>query len=210
MTSAHVRSALAAVLLAAALAPAAGASPESDATAVLKDYADNADITNCRFTLGQLENARDRLGADINTYAPAVRVEVNREITRWKDGSCRNKAGAAVDVRIVKIQFKGGASKESVTLRNFGSKSVNLRRYVLSDVAKHKIRFKKTTIKAGRSLKVVTGCRKGSRGVVRKGSTYYACRKKQFWENGGDVASLFTPGGTIVSFKAYGTPPTAN
>jgi len=43
---------------------------------------------------------------------------------------------------------------------------------------------------------------------VRKGSTYYACRTKQFWENGGDIAGLFTSGGTLVSIKSYGKPPT--
>ncbi len=207
MRSASARSAFAALLLAAVLAPAAGASPASDAAAVLRDLGSDGDIAPCRFTLGQLENARNQLGADINTYAPAVKAEINREITRWKDGGCKGKAGAAVDVRIVKVQFKGGATKESVTLKNFGSKSVNLRRYVLSDYAKHKIRFKKTTIKAGRTLKVVTGCRRGSKRAVRKGSTYYACRTKQFWENSGDVARLFTPGGTIVSVKAYGKVP---
>ncbi|MEA2191174.1 MAG: hypothetical protein QOI73_1295 [Solirubrobacteraceae bacterium] len=209
MTSASARSALAALLLAAVLAPAAGASPASDLSAVIKDYGPDADIASCRFTLGQLESARSALGNDINTYAPGLKTEINREITRWKDGACRNKAGAASDVRIVKVQYKGGAKQESVTLKNFGSRAVNLRGYVLSDYAKHKIRFKKTTIKAGRTLKVVTGCRKGSRGAVRKGSTYYGCRTKQFWENGGDVAGLFTSAGTLVSIKSYGTPPAA-
>jgi len=208
MPSAHLRCALAAVLLAAALAPAASASPASDLNAVLKDYGSDADIASCRFTIGQLESARSALGSDFNTYAPSVKAEINREITRWKDGGCKNKAGAAPDVRITRIQYKGSAKKESVTLKNFSSKSVNLRGYVLSDYAKHKIRFKKTTIKAGRTLKVVTGCRKGSKGAVRKGSTYYACRTKQFWENGGDIAGLFTSGGTLVSIKSYGKPPT--
>ncbi len=208
MTFASARAAIAAALLAAVLAPAAAASPASDLAAVIKDYGSDADIASCRFTLGQLESARSAIGNDINTYAPALKVEINREITRWKDGGCKGKANAAFDVRIVKIQHKGGAKKESVTLKNFGAKAINLRGFVLSDYAKHKIKFKKTSIKAGKTLKVVTGCRRGSKRAVRKGSTYYGCRTKQFWENSGDVAGLFSTGGTLVSVKSYGTLPT--
>jgi len=208
MTFASARAAVAAALLATVLVPAAGASPASDLSAVIKDYGSDADIASCRFTLGQLESARSALGSDINTYAPGLKVEINREITRWKDGGCKNKAGAPSDVRIVKIQYKGGVKKESVTLKNFGRKAINLRGYVLSDYAKHKIKFKKTSIKAGRTLRVVTGCGKGHKKAYRKGSTYYGCRTKQFWENGGDIAGLFTSGGTLVSIKSYGTPPT--
>ena len=208
MTIASARTAFAALLLAAVLAPAAGASPQSDLTAVIKDYGPDADIASCRFTLGQLESARSALGNDINTYSPALKVEINREISRWKDGGCRNMAGAPSDVRIVKIQYKGGVKKESVTLKNFGKKAINLRGYVLSDYAQHKIKFKKTSIKAGRTLRVVTGCGKGYKKAYRKGSTYYGCRTKQFWENAGDLAGLFTAGGKLVSIKSYGTLPT--
>ena len=210
MTSASARTALAALLLAAVLVPAAGASPATDLSAVLKDYGSDADIASCRFTLGQLESARSAIGSDINTYAPAFKAEINREITRWKDGGCKNRAGAASDIRIVKIQHKGGAKKESVTLKNFSSKSVGLRGYVLSDYAKHKIKFKKTSLKAGKTLKVVTGCRKGAKRAVRKGSTYYACRTKQFWdERRRHRRPVHARRHARSSIKSYGTPPTA-
>ena len=97
--------------------------------------------------------------------------------------------------------------KESVTLKNFGSKAVSLRRYALRDAAGHVIRFKKTTLKAGRSLVVVTGCRKGSRTALRKGLRYYGCRKTQFWDDAGDVVELVNAKGTLQSRKRYGVAP---
>jgi hypothetical protein len=202
-----LRGAFVALLAGAVIAPTAAASPQSDTAAVIKDFGADSDITPCRFTIGQLENARGQLGADINAYSPGLRVEVNREITRWKDGGCKGKAGAVPDVRIVKVKAKGGVRKESVTLKNFGSKNVSLRRYALRDAAGHVIRFKKTTLKAGRSLVVVTGCRKGSKKALRKGSRYYGCRKTQFWDDAGDVVELLNAKGVLQSRSKYGTPP---
>jgi hypothetical protein len=206
MRTVLLRGAFVALLAGAAIAPAASASPASDTAAVIKDFGGDGDITACRFTIGQLENARGQLGADLNAYSPGLRVEINREISRWKDGGCKRKAGA-VDVRIVKVKAKGGARTESVTLKNFGAKAVNLRRYALRDAAGHAIRFKKTTLKAGRSLVVVTGCRKGSKRALRKGSRYYGCRKTQFWDDAGDTVELLNAKGVLQSRSQYGTPP---
>ncbi len=189
------------------LAPGVGAGAASDRDAVLKDYSSGAKITACRFTIAQLQSALSELGADVNAYSPGVRDAIKGEIQRWKNGDCKGKKGAAVDIRIVKISAKGGARSESVTLKNFGAKGVNLRRYVLRDASKHTIRFKKTTLKAGRSLRVVTGCRKGSKAAVRKGSRYYGCRKTQFWDDAGDVVSLINDKGTLLSKQAYGQAP---
>jgi hypothetical protein len=203
----QVRCALGALLVAVMLVPVAGAGAASDRDAVLKDYSSGRNITACAFTLGQLENVLSQLGPDINVYAPGLNDAVKREIQRWKAGECKGKKGAAVDIRIVKIKSKGGARSESVTLKNFGAKNVSLRRYVLRDASKHAIRFKKTTLKAGRSVVVVTGCRKGSKAAVRKGTRYYGCRKTQFWDDAGDVVTLVNDKGTLLSSKAYGTPP---
>src|SRR5205823_185820 len=112
-------------------------------------------------------------GPDANAYVPGLGVEISREIKRWKDGDCSAKRVAAAlgaNVRIVNVAPKGTARKESVTLRNYGSKTVNLRGWVLRDAGDHAIKFRKTTIKSKRSLVVVTGCRKGSPKAVRKGS----------------------------------------
>jgi Lamin Tail Domain len=204
--STQVRCALVALLVAVMLVPVAGAGA-NDRDAVLKDYSSGHGLTACRYTLGQLENVLGQLGPDINTYSPGLNVAIKREIQRWKDGGCKGKKGAAVDLRIVKISSKGGARSESVTLKNFGAKNVSLRRYVLRDASKHAIRFKKTTLKAGRSLVVVTGCRKGSKAAVRKGSRYYGCRKTQFWDDAGDIVTLVNDKGTLLSSKAYGQAP---
>ena len=112
-------------------------------------------------------------------------------------------------MRIVKIKSKGGARSESVTLRNYSSKTVSLRNFVLRDAGDHLIKFKKTSLKSKRSVVVVTGCRKGSKKAVRKGTRYYACRSREFWDDAGDVVELVNAKGGLLSRKAYGTPPAA-
>jgi hypothetical protein len=202
-----LRFALGALLIGAVLAPGAGASPASDFAAILKDYSRHQDITSCLFTQAQLESARAQLSPDIKTYSPGLATEISREIKRWKDGDCKGKRPGGVDVRIVKITSKGPAKRESVTLRNEAKKTVSLRSFVLSDASDHAIRFKKTTIKPGRSLIVVTGCRKGSKAAVRKGNRYYACRSTEFWDDAGDTVELVNAQGGLLSQKSYGTPP---
>lgn len=206
--STKVRCALVALLAAVVLVPGSvSVAGASDANAIIKDYSSGHDITACRFTLGQLESVLGQLGGDLDAYAPGLRDAIKGEIKRWKDGGCKGKKGATVDVRIVKVSAKGGARAESVTLKNFGARAVSLRRYVLHDASGHAIRFKKTTLKAGSSLKVVTGCRKGSKVALRKGSRYYGCRKTQFWDDAGDIVTLVDDKGTLLSTKAYGQPP---
>lgn len=206
MSFVDVRCALVALLATVVLAPAVGASPASDSAAVLKDYGHDRKITQCRFKQSQLQNARDQITPDVDIYAPGFRTAVNREIKRWKDRRCKKKRGA-VDVRIVKIHAAGGVRAESVTLRNYGSKAVNLSRYVLRDAADHTIRFQKTTLRKRGQLRVVTGCRTGHRTAQRKGSSYYACRSTEFWDDAGDIVELDGATGGQLSKKKYGTPP---
>jgi hypothetical protein len=207
-----IRCALGALLVAAVVVPGVGASPASDFEAIIRDYTGDQKVTPCLFTQAQLESARAQLGADANAYSPGLSAAISREIKRWKDGGCTPKRVATAlgaDVRIVKVKAKGGARTESVTLRNYSSKSVNLRGYVLRDAGDHAIKFKKTTLKGKRSLVVVTGCRKGTKKAVRKGTRYYACRTKEFWDDAGDVVELVSPKGGLLSQKSYGTPPPA-
>jgi hypothetical protein len=206
---AAARSALAALLVTIAVAPSAGASPASDAAAVFKDFSGDRDITACLFTLSQLQNALSQITPDVNAYSPGFRAEVDVEIARWRAGSCaaRTSSAGIAALRIVKVQPKGGARSEYVIIRNTGRKAIKLKGYALRDAADHTIKFKKTTLKAGRSLRVVTGCRKGSRRAVRKGARYYACRTKQIWNDAGDIVELVSPKGGLLSRKAYGTPP---
>jgi hypothetical protein len=207
-----IRCAFAALLVGVVVAPGVTASPASDFAAIIKDYTSDQKVTPCLFTQAQLEAARAQLGADANAYSPGLSAAIGREIQRWKDGGCTVKRVAAArgaDLRIVKVKAKGGARTESVTLRNYGSRAVKLRNYVLRDAGDHAIKFKKTTLKAKRSLVVVTGCRKGSKKAVRKGTRYYACRSTEFWDDAGDVVELVNPKGGLLSTKTYGTPPAA-
>ena len=200
--------ALVALAVGVVVAPGAGASPASDFAAVIKDYTSDQKLTPCLFSQAQLESARAQLGPDANAYAPGLSAAIGREIQRWKDGDALGRAAAkGADIRIVKISAKGGARKESVTLRNYGSKAVSLKGFVLRDAGDHLIKFKKTTLKAKRSLVVVTGCRKGSKKALRKGTRYYACRSKEFWDDAGDIVQLVNAKGGLLSQKSYGTPP---
>jgi len=205
-----IRCALGALLVGAVVVPGVGASPQSDFNAVIKDYTSDRNVTPCLFSQAQLESARSQLGVDANAYSPGLGAAISREIKRFKDGGCTAKRVAAArggDVRIVKIKSKGAARSETVTLRNYSKKTVNLRGYVLRDAADHAIKFKKTTLKSKRSLVVVTGCRKGTKKAVRKGTRYYACRSTEFWDDAGDIVELVSPKGGLLSRKSYGTPP---
>ncbi len=205
-----IRCALGALLVGVVVAPGVFASPQSDFNAVIKDFLADQKVTPCLFTQAQLESARAQLGADANAYSPGLSAAIGQEIKRWKDGGCTAKrvvAAQGADVRIVKVKSKGAARTESVTLRNYSKKNVNLRGYVLRDAADHAIKFKKTTLKSKRSLVVVTGCRKGSKKALRKGTRYYGCRSKEFWDDAGDIVQLVSPKGGVLSQKAYGTPP---
>jgi hypothetical protein len=192
-----------------ALAPGAAAGPAEDYNAVARDYQDDGDITACRFTQTQLGNVRSQIPPDVDAYAPGFRSEINKEINRWQSGGCPGGGGASktLDVRIVKVRSKG---KESVTIKNVGNVKVNLRRYTLRDRSGHKLRFKTTRLKVGRKLRVFTGCAKGHTKAFRKGSRYYGCKKRELWDDAGDVVKLFTPGGHKLSqrgYKAFATVP---
>ena len=197
--------ALSTLVSAIVLAPGAAGSPASDTAAILRDFS-NRDIASCRFTRKQLERALSQLSNDADAYAEsaAVRAEINREIKRWMTGGCK---GRKVVLRIVAIKPEGDAGKESVTIKNISRKTLNVRRYALRDAADHTIRFGNLKLKRGRTLRVVTGCRRGQSKAVRRGSSYNACRKTQFWDDGGDVIELVDPQGGLLSTKHYGTPP---
>jgi hypothetical protein len=193
---------LIAVLAAAVLAPvAASGSAAADLAAMTRDYTRDQRITPCRFTKHQLEGARGKIGQDIASYAAGIGRAIAREIKRWKDGGCAGRH--AVRVRIVAVAPRGAARAESVTIKNIGSKTVNLRGYALRDADDHTLRFGATKLAKGRSLRVVTGCRSGHRSAVRRGSRYYACRTTAFWDDTGDVVQLLGPGGGLLSQKRY-------
>jgi hypothetical protein len=198
--------ALAALLVTAVLAPAAVASPTADLSAMIRDQARHNTLTPCRFTKNQLTGARAQISADIDTYGKGIRGAINRELKRWSDGKCKGKRDGA-KLQISRVRAAGAADKESITIRNLAGKTVNLRSYALRDSADHVLKFRATKLKRGASLKVITGCRSGHKSAFRRGSSYYACRSAEVWDDAGDLVELLGPGGGLLSRTAYGTPP---
>ena len=201
--------------LAAAGPPPALAGPNEDFLAVYNDWKPDGDVASCRFTRAQLVNARNVAAGiqDFDSYAPGFRDEVGREIARYDSGGC---SGISPDttarnssplrrVRITRISPKGG-KRESVTIRNRGSRSVSLRGATLRDRRGNRIRFPRSTrLRAGRSLKVITGCARGRRRPFRRGSLFWACRRKLVWDDRGDVVKLVDSRRTVVTQRGYGT-----
>ncbi len=185
----------------AAVAPSAveGAAAD-DVNAVLKDFQADGAITPCLFTKKQLENAKSQIPADSNIYAPELKIEINNEIGRWEAGGCSGAtSGSAAGLQIVKAKGKGGARKEYVTIKDAGSRKVNLKGYALRNTAGKKLRFKTVKIAKGKTLRVITGCAKGKRTASRTGKRYNACKKKQHWKDKGDVAELLNKSGTVLA-----------
>lgn len=195
--------AAATLLVAAVLAPSAAATPAADLTAMIRDHARDNKLTPCRFTKSQLDSARKQITSDIDTYGKGIRTAINRELRRWRDGKCRGKRGGA-KLQIVRVRGAGAAARESITIRNLAGKTVDLRNYALRDSTDHMLKFRSTKLKRGARLKVITGCRSGHRKAVRRGSSYYACRSVEVWDDAGDLVELLGPGGGLLSRKQYG------
>ncbi len=193
------------VVLAAMLAPSAAAgSPTADLNSVARDFSRDGRITPCRFTKGQLDAARSQISDDIETYAKGLRAAIRREVRRWRDGTCKGKGAAANGLRIVTVKAEGGASREYVTIKNTGRRAVSLRGFALRDAGDHTLKFRSTKLRAGSKLKVITGCREGHRSAVRRGSSYYVCRRNEVWDDAGDTVELLGKGGGLLATRTYG------
>ena len=85
----------AAVTLACALSlvATAGSAPKDDYQAVLADYQADSQITPCRFSRQQLQNADANTPPDVDLYAPAFRAQVRAEIRRHDSGGCPASGG---------------------------------------------------------------------------------------------------------------------
>jgi hypothetical protein len=190
------------VLLAAVLAPSAAGSPAADASAIGADFGRDGKLTPCRFTVAQLEAARSQISGDLDAYARGLRPAISAELKRWKNRKCKGKS-AVGRLKIVTIKAKGGATEESVTIKNVSKKAIDLRGYALRDAGDHTLKFIKTKLNAGRSLKVVTGCREGQKRAVRRGAGYYSCRQNEVWDDAGDTVELLGRGGGLLAKKTY-------
>ncbi|MGH2897102.1 MAG: lamin tail domain-containing protein [Solirubrobacteraceae bacterium] len=191
-----------AVLALAVIAPSATASPAADAAAIGADFGRDGKLTPCRFSVSQLTSARDQVSGDLDAYAPGLRPAILAQIKRWKRGRCKGRSLVG-RLKIVGVKATGGAGEEYVTIKNVSRKAIDLRGFALRDAADHTLKFRRTKLEAGRSLKVVTGCRKGHTSALRRGASYYGCRRNEVWDDAGDVVELLGRGGGLLATKAY-------
>ncbi|HEX4362993.1 MAG TPA: lamin tail domain-containing protein [Solirubrobacteraceae bacterium] len=196
------RMVVAALLFAVVLVPVAAASPSADLDSVVRDYTRHERITPCRFTKAQLEGVRNQASSDVDTYAHGFAAALRAALKHWTAGDCRGKRDGA-KLTIVLVHAKGAAGAESITIKNLARRAVNLRGYALRDRGDHTLKFRAVTLVGGDTLRVVTGCRSGHRGVLRLGLSYYACRSKQIWDDAGDLVELLGPGGGLLSKREY-------
>ena len=204
------------LLVAALGAPAAHAAPIDDYRAVADDFRGDGDITPCRFSRQQLVSAGLVAGGvpDFDRYAPGFRAEVAREIARHDSGGCSGvstppdtseRASSPLRrVKIAGIRPRGGLA-ESVTIRNGNSRSVTIGRATLRDRRGNRVRIPRgTRLGARRSLRIITGCARGRRRAVRRGSRLYACRRSRVWDDRGDVVKVVDARGIVVAQRGYG------
>ena len=151
---------------------------------------------------------------DFDRYAPGFRAEVAREIARHDSGGCSGvstppdtseRASSPLRrVRIAGIRPRGGLA-ESVTIRNGNSRSVTIGRATLRDRRGNRVRIPRgTRLGARRSLRIITGCARGRRRAVRRGSRLYACRRSRVWDDRGDVVKVVDARGIVVAQRGYG------
>jgi hypothetical protein len=206
-------------LAAALVAPAAFATSEEDFGNVFRDWRADGDIRPCRWTVEELRNARREAldYPDFEAYGAGFVPEIDRELARWRRRSCRGvdrptearEESALLGVRIIRVRPRGRARRESLTLKNFSDRRVNLRRATLRDKSGKRIRFPRRgfRLRPGRRVRVVTGCprrRPRPRRPVRRGRKLYGCKRGQVWNDRNDVARLKDRNGVTVSQRGYG------
>lgn len=105
----------------AGLASLAHASPADDYMRIKRDWASDQRITPCRWTIADLENARDQLSGDdeYSDFADAIRAEIRRQ--RSSDpcpGPARAPGSPVLDrVRFTHPAFRVGAGPTALAAR---------------------------------------------------------------------------------------------
>ncbi|MBA3301448.1 MAG: hypothetical protein H0T15_06220 [Thermoleophilaceae bacterium] len=180
-----MRAVLASLLVLLVAAPAALGSPTGDYTDVRKDFQGDQVITPCKFTRGQLENARR-----IAVSSPDLSYT---GLVNAIEGELRRRCSAALaGFRIVSVKGSGQAVKERVVLRNAGTKTLTLAG-TLRNRAGKRVALPSTKVKRGGRVNVSLGCLKGRR--AKRGTRLFACAKGNFLKDSGDVVRLFDRGG---------------
>ena len=164
------------LLVFALLAPLASADPSDDYRAVHADWEDDAQITPCRWTVPQLENARAIADENPDDTYNGFPDRVDAKIVRWRRGDCDPRP------RIAAVQ----AVRERVRIANRGGTTARIGGMRLRDRQGNVIRL-------ARGLRVAPG----RSVIVRNGG-------RPMWDDRGDVARLLANDGTIVSQYGYG------
>jgi hypothetical protein len=202
------------IVLAFAVASPAAATPQSDFDAVYGDWKKDLVITKCDWSQAQLQNAYDiaRSNPDFQ-YETKFVDDTQTEITRWKTGGCSGiqprsvrKKSPLYGVRIVAVRGKGGAARETVTIRNRAGKRLSFRKASLTNLRGHGFyfpaRFK--LAKGGRAV-VHTGCAKGKRRATFTKRAVWLCSKRGIFRDRGDLARLADSKLLVVSQRGFGS-----
>ena len=190
--------------------PSGGSSdPEGDFQKVFRDWQPDQVITPCAFTRRQLVSALNVAAqvGDFDAYAPGFRDAVRREIQRIDSGGCPGLSKQSkLRVTRVKGKVRKGRSKkrEFVTIRNVGTAGAALRGMTLRDKAGNRIKLPRFTLKQKRALRVTSRCRPGRRGPSRRGHRFFACRKRQIWNDAGDVVKIVNREGVVLAQRGFG------
>ena len=163
------------VLALLALAPLAAADPADDYRAVHRDWESDRQITPCRWTLNQLENARKVADDNPDDTYNGFPERVDDEIRRWRRGGCDSRA------RITRVRPK----LDRVTITNRGPKTVKIGGMRLRD-------RQRNTIKMPRGM------------TLPPGGSITAVSEHRIWDDRGDIARLVTKSGKVVSQYGYG------
>jgi hypothetical protein len=192
--------------LAAAAVPAGAGTREDDYNAVYRDWQPDRRITPCRFTERQLENAREVANSNPDFAYSGFPSDIETEIARWRSGRCeklRREASPLYGLRITGVRGRGGASRESVMIRNTADRTLRLDRSTLRNRRGVKVALPRgIKVRAGRSVTVSLGCA-GGRPRVR-GGRVLACSGKALFADAGDVAKLADRRGVVVSQRGFG------
>jgi hypothetical protein len=191
--------------------PAGGSgSDQADFQLVFRDWRPDGRVTPCAFTRPQLRSALNVAAqvGDFDAYAPGFRDNVLLEIRRIDGGGCAGLSKQSkLKIRRIKGKVRKGRSpkREYVTIRNAGNAGAALKGITLRDKKGNRIRLPgKFTLKAGRSLRVATRCFPGRRRALRRGSRFFACKKRQIWNDRGDVVKIVNPQGVVLAQRGFG------
>jgi hypothetical protein len=200
--------------LCAVVALPALASPQSDFDAVYGDWKADKVMTQCRWTLEQLQNANDIANSNPDfQYETGFQDSVQAEINRWKAGGCAGvaptsvkKASPLTGAHITAVKPRGKAAREVVKIRNGSKKTLSFRKASLRNAKRAKAVFPAKFKLRSRKVAVVhLGCARGKRRASFNGTTVYLCRRKELLRDKGDVIKLADAKGVVVSQRGFGT-----